>query len=111
VAEGIRRCARTARAGHRPDHPLPAPARRAGARPRPHHDRRRIVASGGLELAAARAGRLRGVPERDDDDGTALDVPPHPKRLPHPRLEVDGRPIVYLDSANSSQKPRPSSTR
>ena len=66
----------------------------------------RIVASGGLELAeqlerdgyeALRAGA---------GDTGALDVARIRKDFPLLDVEVDGRPIVYLDSANSSQKPR-----
>jgi cysteine desulfurase/selenocysteine lyase len=38
---------------------------------------------------------------------TTLDVARIKKDFPVLDLEVDGRPIVYLDSANSSQKPRP----
>ncbi len=38
---------------------------------------------------------------------TTLDVARIKKDFPVLDLEVDGRPIVYLDSANSTQKPRP----
>ena len=91
--------------GHRADHPLPAPARRADARPRPHPRRR---ADRGLRRAragrAARARRLRGVP---GVRMSTLDVSRIRKDFPILDIEVDGRPIVYLDSANTTQKPRP----
>jgi cysteine desulfurase/selenocysteine lyase len=38
---------------------------------------------------------------------TSLDVARIKKDFPLLDVEVDGRPIVYLDSANSTQKPRP----
>jgi cysteine desulfurase/selenocysteine lyase len=38
---------------------------------------------------------------------SALDVARIRKDFPILDIEVDGRPIVYLDSANSTQKPRP----
>ena len=68
----------------------------------------RIVASGGLGAGrAARAGRLRGVPRRIRARlVSTLDVARIRKDFPMLDVEVDGRPIVYLDSANSSQKPR-----
>ena len=36
----------------------------------------------------------------------AFDVGAHPRRVPDPLAEVHGKPLVYLDNANTTQKPR-----
>ena len=100
--------------GRRADHPLPATARRGDPRRRPRDDRRadRGVRRDGARRARRRC-RLRVVPRHggrivtttaeavDRLDATALK-----QRFPLLLKEIDDAPIHYLDSANTSQKPR-----
>ena len=89
------------------DHPLPAHARRAGRRSGAPARRRR---SWWPKAGPSWPGRSRpratthGATERDRRHG--LDVR-HVLRKDFPLLarEVNGRPIVYLDSAASAQRP------
>ena len=69
VAKGIHEVrARPTRHGRRADHPLPAPARRAGTRPRPRPDGRPHRGDGrDGDRRSARARRLRGVPGRQHE--------------------------------------------
>src|SRR5690606_22581181 len=119
-AEGRRRrrprgAPRPARAGRARHHPLPAPARppppRPGAHPRRRPDRRE------RRPRAGRAARARGLRElahdhRGDSAVTTtpavdpLDVARIRKDFPILDRQVHGRRLVYLDSANTSQKPR-----
>ena len=102
VAKGIREI-RTERPtdGCRADHALPAATRRGAARSRAHHRRRshRRQRWHGAGTPAGSIG-LRGVPMN------ALDVATIKKQFPILQREVNGLPLVYLDSANSSQKPQ-----
>ena len=87
------------------------------ARPHPHPRRRpdRRLGRHGARRAA-RARRLRGVPHAvatsasralaARDGGDAVDIATLKERFPVLRREIDGAPIVYLDSANTSQKPQ-----
>ena len=65
--------------------------------------------------SSATATRRSGEPGRQRHDASrrrsTLDTPPSRTQFPLLRREIDGAPIVYLDSANTSQKPRRSSTR
>src|SRR5581483_11112004 len=120
--------------GRPADHALPAPAelRHPGLRPRPrprpdHHERRqgpRPAPRGGGLRAGPRRGRVQrgrdrrrrlGPGSRGAGGGrlmaelqvaTALD--PYVLRADFPILstEAHGHPLVYLDSAATSQKPR-----
>src|SRR5262249_55513993 len=105
---------RPPRHGRRADHPLPTPARRAQARSRPRHDGRadRAVGRDG-DRRDSRARRLRRVPRARRRQLMSVDV--HTKVLdtaavkaqfPLLARRIDGRPLHYLDSANTSQKPR-----
>ena len=67
----------------------------------------RIVESGGMELAETpRARRLRELPLRRRDDDRRRSTSPRSRATSRSSRQIDGQPIVYLDSANTSQKPR-----
>ena len=68
----------------------------------------RIVEEGGPELAETlEAGRLREVGQGRGSRRMTLDVARIRKDFPIlDRTVRDGRPLAYLDSANTSQKPR-----
>ncbi len=99
---------RTPHDGCRHDHPLPTPARRGPARPRAHpgrwpNRRQRWHGAG----RAARARRIRVVPSGSLRAGPmAVDWSSVRADFPILRREIDGAPIVYLDSGNTSQKPQ-----
>ena len=100
--------ARARRAGH---HPLPAPARGAGARRGPPADGR--AHRGQRRARAGRAGRgrgLRGLAMTPDAArrrrAGPLNVEALRKDFPLLARTVHGRPIVYLDSASSALQPQ-----
>src|SRR5947208_2160076 len=102
--------------------PAPSPRRPARGQPAGRRARRRTVARRGPD--GGRRGRARGAPGRHPPDADALrDAPPlgarrgvegqamrldERTRPDFPILErvVNGHPLVYLDSAASSQRPR-----
>jgi len=59
-----------------------------------------------IEKDVSNAGMARGVPPVWAD-GHALDVGAIRRQFPILEREVNGHPLVYLDSANTSQKPEP----
>ena len=105
VAKGIREIrSRPPEDGRRADHPLPAPARRGAARPRAHpgrrpHRRQRRHGAGRASWSATATRRSGGADE-------PRQLATIPSEFPIFEREIDGLPIVYLDSANTSQKPQ-----
>ena len=105
---GARGPARSGRAG---DHPLPAHARRAGRRSGPPAGRRGHRGRGRPGAGPAARDRRATTHGGTERDPHRLDVAALRKDFPLLAREVDGRPIVYLDSAASAQRPGPGARR
>ena len=100
--------------GRRADHPLPAPARR-GARPTTCTSWSTAASSPAAAWSSPSSSNATATRRSDDrrqhDGPTALTrwrstSPPSARQFPILSRQIDGAPLVYLDSANTSQKPR-----